>query len=350
MYIYIDESGAFAIPKRNPGPAVSCAGALVLPESCHDEIVAEFCALSAEWPKLNGEIKGRLLGEVEISAALAMLSRYGATFECVAIDLGLHRALEVQGHRESNARNVLKNVTPEHNPGLVAELRKLAASMRALSLPEYVHMVVLTQLVHHLLRTKILYYAQTAPSEIGSFRWVIDAKDKVRTRSERTWHTVVSPWLQSQSFREPQIYLVGADYSAHARFMHEEDEPPAHLAPLVKNWKPGEKFTYSDVALMMREHCAFANSAESTGLQLADVVISAARRAMNGNLTEAGWRGLGQLLLKPIGEGEVIHLIQLAPGAPRHWRPAPPYNRTLRRLKTLALSPLVGDVTPRPAA
>ena len=45
MHIYIDEAGSFTT-FREPGSSISCVAALVVPESVHDELLAEFQALS----------------------------------------------------------------------------------------------------------------------------------------------------------------------------------------------------------------------------------------------------------------------------------------------------------------
>jgi hypothetical protein len=42
MHVYIDESGTFSIPKRIKGPSISCAGALTIPTSRHDQILDDF--------------------------------------------------------------------------------------------------------------------------------------------------------------------------------------------------------------------------------------------------------------------------------------------------------------------
>ena len=340
MHIYIDESGTFVIPADRRGPAISCAGALIVPESQHEQVVATFLEVSRPWPKEDGEIKGKLLDEAHIESAIGVLARHGCLFDCVAIDLGLHRVQEVNDHKGQQAANLLAAITPRHQPTLIAQVRDLAARQRALSVPEYLQMVVLTQLVRAVLSTKVMFFAQTAPQEIGAFRWSIDAKDRKLTRSEKVWNDLVLPSLESQSLREPFLQLIGADYSAYRRFEIEAERPPEHIAPHVKSWRPGQPYLSSDIRLVMNEHRQFANSQQSVGLQMADVATNAAARALKGHLNDSGWRQLGTIMLQQIDDNEVIRLVRLHPHE-RYWRPDPPYYRVLRHLRRTARPLLV---------
>jgi hypothetical protein len=49
---------------------------------------------------------------------------------------------------------------------------------------------------------------------------------------------------------------------------------------------------------MLSERFSFGDSQHSAGLQLADIVVNAYRRAIVGNLGIAGWKRLGKLLLR----------------------------------------------------
>jgi hypothetical protein len=120
MHVFIDESGSFAIPKGDPAPAVSCAGAVLVPSAHAEAIVADFMTLAAPWVDASGEVKGRALGEAEIDAFLAFLADRKCLVECMAVDLGLHRVAEVNAHRDEQARRLTANLTDEHHPNLKA--------------------------------------------------------------------------------------------------------------------------------------------------------------------------------------------------------------------------------------
>jgi hypothetical protein len=261
-------------------------------------------------------------------------------FDCVALDLGLHRVQEVNEHKGEQAHHVLESVTQEHHPKLRAQVRDLGARLMALAVPEYLQVVVLTQLVQAVLATKVMYFAQVAPQEIGAFYWTIDAKGQALTRLEEVWGDMVLPLLQTQSFREPLGHLIGADYSAFERFDIVEDAPPEHVRHLVREWQPGEKYISADLRLIVDEHRGYADSKAVVGLQIADVITNATARALKGNLQYQGWRRLGALMLTPPRQHEVIRFIRIN-GPNRAWRPEPPYHRVLAHLRGSARSPLV---------
>src|SRR2546428_2105511 len=59
-HIYIDEAGSFTT-FRETRSSISCVAALVVPESVHDKLLADFQTLSRSWRVPNAEGKGRPL-------------------------------------------------------------------------------------------------------------------------------------------------------------------------------------------------------------------------------------------------------------------------------------------------
>ncbi len=89
----------------------------------------------------------------------------------------------------------------------------------------------------------------------------------------------------------------------------------------------------------------FASSAETPGLQMADIAVNAVRRMLSGNLGPAGWRKLGRVMVQPAGTSEAVHMLSLA-NRRRSWTRAP-YLLPLRALRASALPMLQEDaVTP----
>jgi Protein of unknown function (DUF3800) len=335
MHIYIDESGSFCIPKRSRKPAISCLGALTIPTSQHDEIIHDFIRLASNWPKERNEVKGRLLQEDHFDAALAFYAERGLLLEAVAIDLGTHDTSAVLTHKMRAAANILENVSDKMQPTLKAELRSLASAMHSISVPEYVQSVALTEVVDSVFRTNFRWFPLTAPSELASFAWIVDGKEVAPTRMERLWNKICLPWLQTNSLKEPLLRVAEGDYShLPAGIQKEKPRAPDHLATQMKN--PNHPFRFFDIGAVLKDR-RFTNSVDHIGLQMADVAISAVRRAMVGNLHRRGWQRLGSILVRPARHGqEVVNMIHIGDG-PMRWEPKPLYYEVLLKLRQEAL-------------
>ena len=63
MLIFVDESGSFTMPqagKRN----LSCVGALIVPETVHNDLISDFVNLRNTWGESQQEVKGYALNGV----------------------------------------------------------------------------------------------------------------------------------------------------------------------------------------------------------------------------------------------------------------------------------------------
>jgi hypothetical protein len=341
VYVYIDESGSFCIPKRAERPALSCVGALTIPTAQHDEIIAEFRELSRTWPTERGEIKGRLLQEEHFDAALAFYASHGILLEAVAIDLGTHDTTAIFRHKFRAAANILKNISDRMRPGLQQELKSMTLTMHAISVPAYVQMVVTTTVVENVLRTNFRRLPLTAPRELSSFAWIIDGKGLTPTRMERLWGKICLPWLQSRFLNNPLVTVTEGDFSyLPADVERALPAAPKHLTPHIR--QPTQPFEYFEIKTILRNP-TFANSADHVGLQMADLAISAVRRAMMGNLGHFGWERLGSLLVRRShGGADVVTMVEIG-DSPRRWVSRPHYYDVLRTLWTRALPSVLPD-------
>ena len=330
VHVYIDESGSFSIPKRARGPSVSCVGALTIPTAQHDEIITEFRELSRTWPNEKGEIKGRLLQEEHFDAALAFYASRGILLEAVAIDLGTHDTAAILRHKLGAAENILKNRSDRMHPRLQKELKSMTSTMHAISVPEYVQMVVTTTVVESVFRTNFRWLPLTAPRELSSFAWIIDGKQLAPTKMERLWSKICLPWLQSRSLNEPLVTITNGDFSyLPADVARELPEAPKHLASHIR--QPARPFEYFEIKTILRTP-TFANSVNHVGLQMADLAISAVRRGMMGNLGHSGWGRLGSLLVRRSdARADVVTLVEIG-DCPCRWVSRPHYYDVLRTL------------------
>jgi hypothetical protein len=229
------------------------------------------------------------------------------------MDMGLHSKEGIESHKTGQAERFVKPITDQFHPNLVRQLQELKKNTEKLSGQLYSQAVVLNAVADRIIRLATLYYSQRVPSTLGSFKWYIDAKDpKKITTYESLWRDIVAPFLQTKSMSEPLEQLNGADYSSFNRFYRENTEVPAHLRPHVEN--PSEPFRSFYVSEVIREHLRFPKSDRYSGIQLADIIANAIRRACNGSLSEAGWANLGKLMVQSKKGTHSFQLLALGPG------------------------------------
>jgi hypothetical protein len=340
LHICIDESGTFCIPTR-VGPSVSCVGALIIPDSTFTAAIEDFRVFTKGWPRdPHGEIKGRLIRDPnQFYDYIELLRQHRCFFDCVAIDMGLHDEAIVVAHRDAQAARITANLTERHKPSLIAQLNQIAADMKNMSLQQYVQLVAQNELVNSVLQSKPLYYCQAAPSEIGNFHWCIDAKSNTRTRAEHVWRDLAPGLLESRSFREPGIALIGGDYSHFDRFRSKLSEKDLEARRAYHHSQPGGDVNFNnggfDPGKILREDLAFKDSRDTAELQMADVVTSIAARALRGNVGRRAWWNLGHVMHQPVRGEQVIPLIAFTK-TKSAWAPAPPYHDVLRHLRKTA--------------
>src|SRR5665213_3645846 len=134
------------------------------------------------------------------------------------VTVGLEEETQILRHRDEQAGKLLVNLTSQHQPSLVAQVTEVADVLKSLSAPQFLQFVAMNEAVIAVCKTQMMYFAQTGPSELGNFRWRIDAKDKAQTDPEKIWNLLLPAFIEGRSFREPEIRLIGADYSHFSRF------------------------------------------------------------------------------------------------------------------------------------
>ncbi len=334
MRVYIDESGSFSIPAQPKRPAISYCGALTLPTSRLEEVTDGFRELTKGWPNEKGEIKGRLLSEEHFNFALEFYAENRLLLDAVAIDLSVHHSPAVDKHKGCTASNSAAQIPLMHHETMREELRRFDCRLRSISLPSYVQMIVMTELIENALRTNMRWFPFAAPQELSSFAWIIDGKDIAPTEMERLWVLLCLPWLQARSLNAPLLTITEGDYShLPEEIFQQQPQPPDYLAPHIIG-RPTEPFKTIDIKAIFADR-RFANSWDEIGLQMADVAISAVRRAMMGTLQRSGWRRLGSLIVRPANHTqEVIGMVHIGEGPAGRWRPQPLYEKVLLTLRS----------------
>lgn len=287
MNIFIDESGSFVQGAGARG--VSLVGALIIPDARLAHVMRKYEAIRKRLPKEKDEVKGRLLADTQIAEVTELLRRNEAVLELVAIDLNLHTDADITAHKLDQAACMTRGLTDQHHPNWRPYLAALAERIAALPNQLYVQGCVMMELVWFVCDVGINYYGQRRPKELGQFYWTIDGKDKTKTNWEDLWETIFLPLLQSKSTRTPHGIFEGCDLTHFSRFVGVRPDwlpkPPSVAHDEV-----------TDIKMLFMEHFRYSPDIEP-GLELVDILTSAARRVLTGTLKVPGCAGIPRLMI-----------------------------------------------------
>lgn len=319
MRIYIDEAGPF-VPPNPPRSAFSLVLAHIVPTAIEKELFFEFLHLRDTWPNQNVEIKGSSLNESQAAQVINLALRYDTLVQFVALDANTHSDSLVENFRNRQADNVTASITREHHPGPLLHWHQLGEGVRAMSNQLFLQAFATWELIIRTIREGTLYFVQRQPGELGDIGWVIDRKDRTITQMEETWSTLILPMSEAAFARRPLTCIEGEDYSHYeARYGFTDSTTDCEILRHSK-WvrsayglPPKEKGEVGiDAKRLLTEQRTFENSRDSIGLQLADMLASILRRALNDRLQYSGWKDFGGLLVRHHEPG--TGFIQLGPG------------------------------------
>jgi hypothetical protein len=301
MFIYIDESGTFAHAAENRH-SYACVGALTVPERSHRTLLKGFKRLKRLWGRQGQEIKGRELDEKKVAGILMLLLENGTKFHACATDMLYNRAPTVGVIKDEQANQLLANITDQHHPNLVEQLVEVGNKIRNLPDQLFIQLCLMIELINAHLHDVIIFFAGEDPTELRSFHWVADRKNKSKTTYEDLWHTLLAPVIQGQQFSsdfyKKIVFLNGGNYEYFKRYVKRVKKWPDYLPEQSPGLRSKTDIEVVDIGPILKESFTLADSAEKQGLQLADVVTNALRRAMMGNLQFDGWSELGRLMFK----------------------------------------------------
>jgi hypothetical protein len=287
MHIYMDESGTFV-----PDKGLAVVSAFMVPDRQIGGLEKLYRRLRPSLPKERGEVKGRLLAEREVAAVAEIARKVGCLLETTAVDMTDNTTAEVEDHRGRHVDAMARHITDEHHENVRTQIARLQEQLRIMPLQLYVQSAVMGHLIHVLLRHTSVYFALRDGRELGNYAWVIDAKGKEEkiTPWERWWSTVITPMLESESFREPGWAIEGGDYRFEEKFLTEPSE-----------WKrqftnPTDRSRYLDTGAILKTNFRFSADAE-IGLEIADILANATRRALTGNLAPEGYLPIRRLMI-----------------------------------------------------
>jgi hypothetical protein len=308
LQIFIDESGTFVA--RDDGASVGAVGALIITENQIAEFDRRYAQLRPLLPKDQGEVKGRLLVESDIARVVDVARRSGLIYEATVVDLPEASAEAIERHRAGQCAGITEGLTAEHHPNLVAWAQGLRRRLEQVPPQLYVQSVATFDLVWRTLCHATAYYSQREPQALARFQWVVDAKAPAGvTDWEDWWSKVVKPMMQSRSFREPFPRLEGGDYS---HFSAKQIPMSDYLVKEFPRLKGETGFESAPIF----DEIVFSPDAVP-GLEVADVLTNAVRRALTGRLGARGWQGISGLMIHS-REPTYVHMVGF--GSKRHVR------------------------------
>ncbi|WP_304545675.1 DUF3800 domain-containing protein [Sulfurimonas microaerophilic] len=322
MNIYIDEAGSFVKPEQNKC-AISTVGALILPENKTKIIFSKFEALKKKWGFADTEIKGSQLDESQVNSVIEMLSKYNVMFEVVAIDMNLEENDITTEHKLNRAQKLVDSITEEFNENLIQYIHNTKQEIESLPNQLYVQVTLTIELLIQIFQKTTLYYSLRKPKELENFKWMVDAKNMNMTTSEKVWSELILPLAQTRSFEEPLMMLNEGDYSYFFK-NRTRGEIPEYLIPHVGERDPND---FSELNSVFSD-ITFEDSKNNLGIQLADILTTAIRRSMNGNLQKNGWKNFGKVIV--MGKKQSITLRSISEEAnPDKYETKPPYNEVI---------------------
>jgi uncharacterized protein DUF3800 len=323
MRVYIDEAGSFVMPQGRQS-SFSLVLALIVPSASEEKLFYQFLRLRDGWPKQEIEIKGSSLDETQSAQVIDLLSRFDVLVEFVALDMATHPKEVIDDFKLRQAEAITAHVTREHHPDMVLHLEQISRTIRDMPNQLFVQAESTIQLILEVIRIATLYYVQRQPKELGDIAWIVDRKNHTLTEMEETWTTLILPMSESHFVRTPLVALVEADYSHFARYEVDpaaDEEIARHLDWMRATFGDREsrrKGRVIDAKRLLSEQQKFADSRDSLGLQLADMLASILRRALNNRIKPPGWKDFGKLVVhnpKPewfvqLGGGDVRRPLQ----------------------------------------
>ena len=313
MFIYIDESGSFSYPRQHRH-SYACTGALTIPERRHSAVLKGFKTLTRKWGQVGQEIKGRELDERQVAQVIELLVGNDVKFHACVTDLLHYSPESVASRKDEQAKRLFSNITDRHHPNLVRQIQNAADKIRRIPDQLFLQLCMMMELINAQLHDVMIYFSHKAPPELGSFRWVTDRKDREKTAYEELWQNLLPAVIQGQQFsndfQNKIVFLEGGNYDYCSRFFKKIEKWPDYLPEQSPGLREKTNIDVIEIGPVLKESFTLRDSREKPGLQLADIVTNALRRAMMGNLQLKGWADLGALMFR--WKNKSVRLIHLA--------------------------------------
>ena len=311
MRIYIDEAGGF-VPPAMQQSSYSIVLALIIPSAVEKGLFYDFLRLRDSWPVQQIEIKGSSLDETQASQVIELVSAYDAVVDFASVDMALHGNHYIAGFKSRQADAITAHINREHHPELVHQMAQLERTVRNMPNQLFIQAELTMTLMLSAVQIATLYFVQRKPEELGEVAWIVDRKGHALTEMEETWSTLILPMSENYFMKKPLISLKGADYSHFARY----ETAPTLDATMARHieWldatygKRERRGTVINAKRLLTEQVQFVDSKDSLGIQLADMLATLLRRALNNHFQKSGWGNFGKLVVYDPKPGWFSHL------------------------------------------
>src|SRR5688572_1462290 len=108
MLIFVDESGNFTIPKAGKRN-LSCVGALIVPETAHNDLISDFVKLRNTWGGAQQEVKGSTLNEEQTAETISLLIERGCIFFVCATEMSVNSDSMITNFQRTQAEYITEN-------------------------------------------------------------------------------------------------------------------------------------------------------------------------------------------------------------------------------------------------
>lgn len=304
MHIFIDESGIFSTESKSLS-AWSTVGGVVIPDVSLDAVGLSLGKLkNSHNLDINEEFK---INRPDCTSEpyqefLKSLDKVGCTLHALSTrsspatpdNLDFHKSLTIAAIR--NYALKCQDIT-SHGETVVALVQSLKAQ-------EYNQCILQAQSIYNMLPKIISYYAKVLPGEIGRFKWVIDRKNISENAYERCFKELYVGLIMVRSMKQYSSLLSDRDYSA----FYNKFSPDVSMSDLVRNTKEelgidrgyiDKSFIPVNFGAILQDEFSLEDSKRSTGIQVADLLVSSVNRCLKRNYTENEKmaKALGRLMI-----------------------------------------------------
>ena len=209
-----------------------------------------------------------------------LLRRNQAILEINAVDLKIQSEHDLEKYRTRHLARQSESLH-EFKGNAIAKVIASNQQIAETSLQLYLQALMVTHLLHRVVNTSTLYFSQRQPKELNNFSWIVDGKDKQRITKWETWLEWFSKGaISTMSKTKPFMRLIEGDYLHFGKY-DLKDSDGANIGIDIKALF--QDFRYS--------------SSPEIGLELVDIVVTATRRALVGNLNATGFNKISSLMI-----------------------------------------------------
>lgn len=309
MNIYIDESGLF---RENTDPekiekAWCTVGAVTVPHNAENKIKNALLELKKHLG-VKPEEEIEKIPNIESPYFIEFinkLKRANCTAHAMTTNGSLLNEQETKSHKAAQIRArenyialVRDNLSNEDISLIEEELKEISSLIKNSSTQEYNQIVLQSALISFMLDKILVHYASTNPRELSRITWVYDRKTDKKKKGthifEKLFFKMMPPSVEVSFIKEPRgIPYMETGYNylfknygggfCFSGIPNDEIEKRKKLYAADYSQAPNAAISL-DFAKLLNKDSRFHDSEKSSGIQVADLVISSINRLLRGNV------------------------------------------------------------------